>query len=752
MFTVSLDEKGRFEEWNDAPLLVAGLVYAGSEEDTQAERRRVAAYYRLVCLEASQGGVDCRFPRDLHYTKDQDNRAAVQAVKRVQDETMAGFLRLGKFRSLTLDRNLRQSVDPSVYGILRDLEPRQGCYTVYAILNERDNSLASRALSVFVRDDYASNRYQHMAEDVLLRMLFHNPRPASDPAANEGVRIALELATRSLPVTDPKQQEEYETLGTRGDVDYSGSAGRRWFSGTSGDTYRTAIGRVMRRTGKTHMDLSLKMSSIDYGYATDEQAFLYLADSVCSYLLGESPFHEADEPRIRRLYTDAGSLTSQLPFVIGYGETDDEFFRAWNFFEIREYFDALRGMYRVRQRGGFGPFYRDIWEPQLLERMAARATRQALTEALDELLAYVDANNQDPAEIVFIYESLRFIAELVPGRLMEGMHFRLYDAGLQIYNDLGDSARALDCFTSCCACISEAGADEFLYSCEGAVISLCDMFRYQQALGQAQQNLSNAELLDELRREMVRPHLEDGAQNFQRTECGWALGQLAQVQAFLEDPAADDTFALALTQLQEGSSDYCDVLIHRMLLALDRGERAQFEAMAAQLYKGNDRRRLDQILQRAGRGRAAQMPFEYELLLFLKDLAGRKELPRGDKLEAFLDDMDAVLAARGLQPLVGGHPWELIYHTLAVLARRRGRAEQAVHYEALADDMDWGDDVTVRSVLLYARLCEAEAAGRRQEAEAMTGELARMLADYGALEDAGRAREAMRKLFTYTYR
>lgn len=94
---------------------------------------------------------------------------------------------------------------------LSHLPERKGKYHFFVNMVCDDGSHVSQeGQSIVVREDYASNLYMHMAENIVERLIFHNP------VVNEINRVHLELATRVVKVKGPdkdKKSKEYRRLG-----------------------------------------------------------------------------------------------------------------------------------------------------------------------------------------------------------------------------------------------------------------------------------------------------------------------------------------------------------------------------------------------------------------------------------------------------------------------------------------------------------------------------------------------------------
>lgn len=115
------------------------------------------SYLRNVCGDA--GGV---YPKDLHFSSERgsNNGQIVKEVKTIFGETIKEFLEEGTWRSYDFG-----------------FEPRKGKYYVFASLRGEHGKveLLAKNVSEAIREDFASNLYLHMEEDVVERMLFHNP-------------------------------------------------------------------------------------------------------------------------------------------------------------------------------------------------------------------------------------------------------------------------------------------------------------------------------------------------------------------------------------------------------------------------------------------------------------------------------------------------------------------------------------------------------------------------------------------------
>lgn len=76
MITISLDEKGNFENEDDQPLFISGMIYDDKGADSSSsrneklnERKRIRAYY---CKAISDAGNGFLYSEDLHSNEDKE--------------------------------------------------------------------------------------------------------------------------------------------------------------------------------------------------------------------------------------------------------------------------------------------------------------------------------------------------------------------------------------------------------------------------------------------------------------------------------------------------------------------------------------------------------------------------------------------------------------------------------------------------------------------------------------------------------
>lgn len=241
MFTYALDEYGDFEGLKNTnkPIYIGGVIYDDHSirREEVIERKRIKAYYKSVISEAASIA-NCTsnfsYPEALHSNGDADrDRNVVRPVKEIVKSTLAEFIRRGTYKGNKLqyeDRN----------GTLRDFQDRNGEYYIFIILKSDQGMtrLLSQNANILAKDDYASNLYFHMADELISRLIFNNP------LIDDIQEISLDIATRRSALLENNSRlfKEYKKQGYKAE---QAEDGKYQFRLTNPDIYRTVIAKAI---------------------------------------------------------------------------------------------------------------------------------------------------------------------------------------------------------------------------------------------------------------------------------------------------------------------------------------------------------------------------------------------------------------------------------------------------------------------------------------------------------------------------
>ena len=327
MFTYALDEYGDFEGLKNTnkPIYIGGVIYDDHSirREEVIERKRIKAYYKSVISEAASIA-NCTsnfsYPEALHSNGDADrDRNVVRPVKEIVKSTLAEFIRRGTYKGNKLqyeDRN----------GTLRDFQDRNGEYYIFIILKSDQGMtrLLSQNANILAKDDYASNLYFHMADELISRLIFNNP------LIDDIQEISLDIATRRSALLENNSRlfKEYKKQGYKAE---QAEDGKYQFRLTNPDIYRTVIAKAILEAEQPNIKIiNFNVKSIGYHERNSKgMEFLYMSDSICSVLGFDIEGTSTDEwlrcidERVKKLTGKSENL------VFGYDEIDNIYSKAW---------------------------------------------------------------------------------------------------------------------------------------------------------------------------------------------------------------------------------------------------------------------------------------------------------------------------------------------------------------------------------------------------------------------------------------
>ena len=669
MFIIALDEQGDFEnlnkKLNTEPVFIGGVLYddCGDSDDYEAEKKRLQSYLRNVCGDA--GGV---YPRDLHFSSEggSNNGQIVKEVKTIFGETIKEFLEEGTWRSYDLG-----------------FEPRRGKYYVFASLRGEHGKaeLLAKNVSEAIREDFASNLYLHMAEDVVERLLFHNP------IIPDMEQVRLELATRRVILDGEdrtQRMKEYEKLGYAAVQRPEGQRrpGTTEYILTNPTNYRTAVEREMLHSGKNTLMIDrIAVKSIYYKHPKDGMDFLYLADAICSHLSFNRKGN-TESVWIESFDDIAESINGKCRNLIwGYDEADEYFEKSWRAVEKGDYYTALSLSFDGMKCGSkMREFYGRKWFPLVVEAVMKDANVVDFSTAVKKFKDSIMDNNLNQEKLVYIYESLEKVGDSVrfSNRKEEAELYDLYDAGVSAYTHIGDSKKAKKCFEKTQQYAEYVATEVFLRTRNRMVVFLGDMLEFSRALSIADENVKYHELLSNMKMQIFKD------EHYESLNHAIALSQRAQIYAFMEDAHAEDDFLMALETMDPETPDRLITESYLLHYYISSGNKEKYEELARE-YFGGKTSLVDQFnyLAREGAKPQARFSLKFALYVYIKSLyqfyldsISEKLLNKLKTIEKSLSDMNKAAARQ-----INGHPWEIIYKYLALIMLKYNENGIAKVYE-----------------------------------------------------------------------
>lgn len=649
MITIALDEQGEFEiEENDSgPKFIAGVIYndKGDKSDYENERIRIKEYYLKVCE-----AVECAYPEDLHYyvKNNKNNAYSVKKVKTEVSKSLSEFLKNGTYKNT------------QVYD-----KERRGEYTVFAIMasERRLENLLGDNVSELVRDDYASNLYVHMAEKMVERLIFHNPVIEKIDCIN------LNLATRKAVLNnESKIADEYETIGFS-EFDKNTST-NKMYNLTNTDLYRTVIEREMIDTGKTDIKINkIWVTPIKYKLNAKDMEFLYLSDSICSYL-GFGIKGNKSEEWIEEVGNKISEISTANGLLFAYDSVDVFFEKSWKKIEDKDYYEAISILYDgINLKSSMSNYYNENVFKYIKEALLKEKCSTEYTIAIRKFSESIKNNNLNQDKLLFVFEILYRMKDNISYQNKEegAILYDLNDAGVSVYCHIGDSKTAYRFYEECKKYSTYVAIEKYLSTRNKMVVCLCDEFKYEEALEFAKENLKYHRVIESMKKEMFGI---DGEKEFK--VMGIALSQLGQVYAMLCDGNAEGVFLEALSEFHEETPNYYITMSYLLHYYVDNNMKEKYEKMAKKYFGNNAdiEKQLEYLLKEGSKETGAIFALKFAFYLYIKALYKFYLKDISKEFAVKILDVDSLFAYYGdnASKQINGHPWEIIYKYLAFIA------------------------------------------------------------------------------------
>lgn len=674
MKVISLDEQGDFEKMGregSNPVFIAGIIYDDQdyEEEISQEKKRIVEYLKGICKDCN-----VQYPQSLH--SNGSNNKDVGKVKTALTETIADFLQKGTIADKYIETKMELSKIPE----------RKGVYSIFCLVCCNNQAVKQRELpGMFTEHNHASNLYVHMAEEIVERLLFHNP-------IEDMIDVQLELPTRRVVLSGKNKEEnasvqEYKDRGFREEKtrDNDEAGEKHEFVVANHYIYRTAIEREQLRTQNTQLQIKkFGVKSINYIYQDNSNSrrmsFLYLADIVCSLLGWELP--ACEKKAISLMKEKMDSYTGhQDNYLFAFDDNDDSFKRAWTCYENGDYYGTLSEMHKGTKITGSTRLYVDFWYPRLMDKMKENLDLSYFEVALKKYHDSALNNNVDQEKLLYIFEKLQELSKCVKKDNREGHEiiYDFYDTAMTTYCHIGDSKTAKKYFDKCVEYATHVGIDKYLRTRHKMAVLLCDLCNFDDAIQVAEETLQFYEELSKVKKNILKDrYAEDKT-------LAIAHSQLAQAYAFSLNEQAEEHFKEALSLYKNKENpDYlitCSYLLHYYI---EMDKREKYLALAQEYFGGNAdlEKQFTYMVREGSKAKNPRFALKYALYVYVKGLYKFSMDNISEELAEKLADI--VLSMKDIdeqsERFVNGHPWEMIYKHLGVICWKLNKKEQAMEY------------------------------------------------------------------------
>lgn len=667
MITISLDEQGLFENKDSSLnniIMIAGIVYddCGDSFEAEREKTRIRKYFEMVCESCE----NAEYPCDLHIGNNNRRNNKVRQVKRKYSSTLGDFLKKGQYEGRD---------------ILCDGRHRTGKYYTYAFVKSKDGKqhLAKADIGNLINENNASNLYMHMVEDVLSKLLFYN-----NIFANQK-EVAFDLATRIYKGGIEEDISNYTDIGygiktlNDGKLVYL----------TNTDVFRTSLERDMLSKNKTDIEIKyLNTRSIRYTNNTrdDGYEFLYLADAVCT-CLGFNNNYLNDY--LDNTWERMEKLTGNNRLLFSYDNVDTEFTRAWEAVENGYIYNALDIAFDILQPENVETkFYKKVWEKELFLLISKKIDVSAFIIAIEQYSRSMRNNNINQQKMIYIYKQLEKLIQNISfsDSWDKTILYDFYTAGASAYNHIGNSQKANECLNKRKEYIPFISMEKEIRNRNKLSVSLCGSFRYLEAEKIAMKNYQYCNAMYEIQSKIFKNDIL-----YNSTEYGVTCSQLGQIYSYMLDERAENMFCEALNILKKGTPDYYITESYLLHYYLTIKNKEKYTKYAKEYFGGNDdlQKQLHYLILAGSDKKNPIISLKFAIYVYLKSITTfylnandiSKELI--SQLLNIEQTISNICKSAGKE--INGHPWEISYKHLAIIALYFKETKIATEYTKKID-------------------------------------------------------------------
>ena len=763
MVTISLDEYGEFEKNENKPLFIAGLIFDDLDKDDEvlAERARIKSYYKKAISDVENTlvesgeytGSELMYPRDLHSNGNRDrDRNVIKPVKLKISETLSEFIEYG-----TYNQNPLKGEDD------KELPKRKGMYHLFVIIKSADGKkkLLSENAGMLANDEWAANRYFHMASTVVNRLIFHNPLYPNGHASSINIDIATR-ATGSTRFMDPELRQQFEEQAYSDNI-YNQNSDYGYYKIMTPDIYRTLIAQEMVSSDKINVKIDkLNVSSIKYNANRENMEFLYLSDSICS-VLGYRlyRYNTCADDWLEDIVDRVKQLNPQNEnMVFGYDEIDNYFSKAWNCYENKHYYEALSVTYdAMTKEGKFAEYYKKTWFPYIEDAIKDNISPEDFTIGVNNLEELLMVNNLNQEKSLYLMEQFESMADKVSLKykskeMMATALFKLYNTGVSVFSYIGAPATALEYYKKCKKYAYYVGTDAMFATNNKLAGCLTDAFEWDKALNICKENIDNYKAVSDIKRKIWNE--ENDADFLDEAKM---ISQLAGLYALKRSNEAEKYFRKALSIFEKGTANYKITQSYLLHYYADMNMQPEFDREITDYFDGkNTYWQMFGYITDMEESAHSLFSVEYAIYVLIRGIFYFHQDEIDDVFWGRLCNIDKIIYMKtGSRP--SGHPWEITYKYLEIMAVKRND-DKAVHRFALLKS----DCLTRKGTLISAieQIGKAEAAQYEKNfilRDSVTEKLAEFLCDkFDILKnrkfsDNGNVRYGeLTEYFTFMYR
>ena len=490
-------------------------------------------------------------------------------------------------------------------------------------------------------------------------------------------------------------------------------------------TYRAALDRRMVEFNRPDLDVvQLKSVSVQYDddrpETTANFAFLYLAGHICgNFIYYGAERDTKDIFKFKTLVDFANQINPKYHnYMFVYDDIDTYFEQAMKAYHNEDYYGALCHLYDGKCCDSkFKSYYETNWFSFVEELIHSVDNREAIERAVQSFVNYANQSRLDEGKLHYLYQQLEYILEDIKDMscVDKALVYAFYDGGMTAFNHLGKSDVSIACFEKCQALTHTVPLETYMETVRRRIVAKIDCYKYEEALELAKYVVDVEEQIQH-----IRASLPMGKQAI---SLGQSYSQLGQVYAYMERPEAESYFLPAIDIFTVDTDDYYRTVSYLLHYYIDAKQQDSYERWAPNYFGGHPNM-VDQLaflLNMTSDEKIVQHE-SYALYVYIKALYQFYRARINKELMETLIKLGRTVGAT-LDAAPKGHPWELIFTYLALLAYEKGYKVDAEYFRSCIGRSVVNAGPAISNIMTYGELRFAQCKGNQGKYEILHRQL-----------------------------
>ena len=458
------------------------------------------------------------------------------------------------------------------------------------------------------------------------------------------------------------------------------------------EMFRTAIERELYYSSNSIEIEEIKARPIYYKKTdkfsdTDiyEAGFVYLSDLLCAVIHKGADGRYYKLKDLMKIPTRIDNLCGMKSLDFFYDTTDIYYAKALESVQRKDYMSALDYIYKgINQKSECAEYYKKKWFKLLIDLMNANADIDSFVASVKQLKRYSLSNNIEQDKFIFMVKKLDEIRNHLSFDKDEqkAVLYDFFQVVATAYNHQANSREAKKYIKLAEENIGYVTLEQRLDFINKEAVTLCDELDYSTAVLKAHKAQKAWDSISDIRKFSFNEMSEGlGARK--------AYSQLGQVYAFAGDSRAEFMFVKSVADVNDPNA--LITMSYLLHYYADQGMKTKYDNLA-QVYFGGKINPSDQLRYLVDEGTKNVNPIfsmKFAMYVYVRGiyLFHMQDIADDSELMESLMDIEGMLRntnERAMKEL-NGHPWEIIFKYLSLIALELHNDTKAQEYLKLSE-------------------------------------------------------------------